>query len=68
MSNHQLRTSRPLVARTIRRLSVPIILAWLAIAGIVTIGVPPLELVTAAALGIAESRRCRIVQGGEARR
>ena len=47
MSNHQLRNSRPLVARTIRRLSVPIILAWLAIAGIVTVGVPSLEQVTA---------------------
>jgi len=48
MSNHQLRDSQPLIARTIRRLSVPIILAWLAIAGIVTICVPSLEQVTAA--------------------
>ena len=47
MSNHQLRKSRPLVAQTIRRLSVPIILGWLAIAGIVTFGVPALEQVTA---------------------
>ena len=47
MSNHQLRNSQPLVARTIRRLSVPIILVWLAITGIVTIGVPSLEQVTA---------------------
>ncbi len=47
MSNHQLQDSRPLVARTIRRLSVPIIFAWLVIAGILTIGVPPLEQVTA---------------------
>ena len=46
MSDHQLREqSRHFVARTIRRLSVPIILAWLAIAGIVTIGVPSLEQV-----------------------
>jgi putative drug exporter of the RND superfamily len=47
MSSHQLRNSRPFVAQTIRRLSVPIILAWLAIAGLVTIGVPQLEQVTA---------------------
>ncbi|MFQ2842068.1 RND family transporter [Mycobacterium sp. TY813] len=38
-------TGRPLVARTIRRFSAPIILAWLAIAVIVTLCVPPLELV-----------------------
>ncbi len=38
-------TARPLVARTIHRFSVLIILAWLAIAVIVTIGVPPLEQV-----------------------
>ena len=37
--------ARPLVARTIHRFSVLIILAWLAIAVIVTIGVPPLEQV-----------------------
>jgi putative drug exporter of the RND superfamily len=48
MSNHQLPNSRPFVARTIRRLSVPIILAWVAIACLVTIGVPALEQVTAA--------------------
>ena len=45
MSNHQLQTSRPFVARTIRRLSVPIVLAWLAITVIVNIGVPSLEQV-----------------------
>ena len=45
MSNHQLHDSRPLVARMIRRLSVPIILAWLAITVFVTIGVPSLEQV-----------------------
>ncbi len=38
-------TARPLVARTIHRFSALIILAWLAIAVIVTIGVPPLEQV-----------------------
>ena len=38
-------TARPFVARTIHRFSVLIILAWLAIAVIVTIGVPPLEQV-----------------------
>ena len=38
-------TAPPLVARTIRRFSVPIILAWLAITVIVSIGVPPLEQV-----------------------
>ena len=31
MSNHQLHNSRPFIARTIHRLSMPIILAWLAI-------------------------------------
>jgi putative drug exporter of the RND superfamily len=35
----------PLVARTIHRFSVPVILAWLAIAVIVSIGVPSLEKV-----------------------
>jgi putative drug exporter of the RND superfamily len=38
-------TARPLVARTIHRFSALIILAWLAIAIIVAIGVPPLEQV-----------------------
>ena len=36
MSNHQLHNSRPSVARTIRRFSVLIILAWLAIIAVVT--------------------------------
>jgi putative drug exporter of the RND superfamily len=35
----------PFIARTIHRFSVPIILAWLAISVIVSIGVPPLEQV-----------------------
>jgi putative drug exporter of the RND superfamily len=38
-------TTPPLVARTIHRFSVPIILAWLAIAVILGIGVPSLEQV-----------------------
>ncbi|WP_343599273.1 RND family transporter [Mycobacterium sp.] len=45
MSNHQLRNSPPLVARTIRRFSVPIILAWLAIIVGLGVGVPSLEQV-----------------------
>ena len=45
MSNHQLRSSPPWVARTVRRLSVPIILAWLGIMAFLTMGVPPLEQV-----------------------
>jgi putative drug exporter of the RND superfamily len=45
MSNHQLQNSRPFIARTIRRLSVPVILAWLALTVIVTTGVPSLEQV-----------------------
>ena len=45
MSNHQLHNSRPSVARTIRRFSVLIILAWLAIIAILTVGVPTLEQV-----------------------
>ncbi len=38
-------TTPPFVARMIRRFSVPIILAWLAITVIINIGVPPLEQV-----------------------
>src|ERR1700759_3065738 len=45
MSNHQLHNSRPIVARQIRRLSVPIVLAWLGLTVVVSIGVPPLEQV-----------------------
>lgn len=45
MSNHQLHDSRPRVARTIRRLSVPIVLAWLAVTVMVSVGVPSLEQV-----------------------
>jgi RND superfamily putative drug exporter len=45
MSNHQLHNRAPLVARTIHRFSVPIILAWLAIIVILTIGVPSLDIV-----------------------
>ena len=48
MSDHHAgneHTTPPFVARTIHRFSVPIILAWLAIAVIVSIGVPPLEQV-----------------------
>ena len=45
MSNHQLQNSRPFVARTIRRFSVLIILAWLAIIGVLNFCVPPLEQV-----------------------
>jgi putative drug exporter of the RND superfamily len=45
MSNHQLPNGRPFVARTIHRLAVPIILAWLAITVLVTVGVPSLERV-----------------------
>lgn len=45
MSNHQLPNTRPLVARTIRRFSVLVILAWLAIIGFLMIGVPSLEQV-----------------------
>ena len=45
MSNHRLPDSRPSVARTIRRFSVLIILGWLAIVVIASVGVPPLEQV-----------------------
>ena len=45
MSNHQLRNGAPLVARTIHRFSVPIILAWLAVMVILSLGVPSLEQV-----------------------
>jgi RND superfamily putative drug exporter len=40
MGNEQ--TTPPFIARVIRRLAVPIILAWLAITVIVNVGVPPL--------------------------
>ncbi|MCV7089266.1 MMPL/RND family transporter [Mycobacterium interjectum] len=45
MSNHQPPTSRPLVARTIHRFSVLIILAWLGIIGCLIMFVPSLEQV-----------------------
>ncbi|OBJ02767.1 hypothetical protein A5660_21090 [Mycobacterium alsense] len=45
MSNDQLHDSRPLIARTIRRLSVPIILAWLGLIGFLIVCVPSLEQV-----------------------
>ena len=45
MSNHQLHDSQPLVARTIHRFSVPIILAWLTAMVILSLGVPSLEQV-----------------------
>ena len=45
MSNHQLHDSRPLVAQSIRRLAVPIVLGWLAITVFVSIGIPSLEQV-----------------------
>jgi len=38
-------TTRPFVVRTIHRFSVPVILAWLAIAVIVAVAIPPLEKV-----------------------
>jgi putative drug exporter of the RND superfamily len=47
MSNHQLLDSRPFIARTIRRFSVPIVLGWLVIIVALTIGVPSLEQVEA---------------------
>ncbi|MGA7054317.1 MAG: MMPL family transporter, partial [Mycobacterium sp.] len=45
MSNHQLHNNPPLLARTIHRFSVPIILAWLAILVILSIGVPSIDQV-----------------------
>jgi putative drug exporter of the RND superfamily len=45
MSNHPTQNSRPLVARTIHRFSVLIILAWLAIIGVLNFCVPSLEQV-----------------------
>ncbi|MDT5332319.1 MAG: putative drug exporter of the superfamily [Mycobacterium sp.] len=49
MSSHgtsNQRTRRPLVAATVRKFAVPIILGWLALAVLVSIGVPSLEQVT----------------------
>ncbi|WP_156687084.1 MMPL/RND family transporter [Mycobacterium sp. Marseille-P9652] len=45
MSTHPLPSSRPLVARTIRRFSLLVILAWLVIIGVLTVCVPSLEQV-----------------------
>jgi RND superfamily putative drug exporter len=45
MSNQQTTDRRPFIARTIRRLSVPIILGWLAITVLLTVAVPSLEQV-----------------------
>ncbi|OBA71116.1 hypothetical protein A5633_23185 [Mycolicibacterium elephantis] len=43
MSNHQLYDTQPLAARAIRRFSLPIILAWLVVIGVLTVAVPTLE-------------------------
>ncbi|MEE6176627.1 MMPL/RND family transporter [Mycobacterium sp. 050134] len=45
MSNHQLTNSRPLVARTVYRYSVLVILAWVGIIAMLSMGVPALEQV-----------------------
>ncbi|KAA1250488.1 RND family transporter [Mycobacterium simiae] len=48
MSNYQIsdeNTRQPVIARVIRKLSVPIILAWLGLVLVLTIAVPPLEKV-----------------------
>ena len=45
MSDHTIPAKRPLIARAIRYLSLPIIVAWLAAVAALTVGVPPLELV-----------------------
>ena len=59
-------TARPFVARTIHRFSVLIILAWLAITVIMTIGVPPLEQVAKEHSVSLNPHRCAVVQGDEA--
>ena len=45
MSNHQLPNSRPFMARMVRKFSVFVILAWVALTLIVTLAVPSLEQV-----------------------
>ena len=55
----------PLVARTINRFSVLIIVAWLAITLIMTLGVPPLEQV-AKEHSVSLDSRCAVIQGDEA--
>jgi putative drug exporter of the RND superfamily len=45
MSNHQLHNSQPFIARTVRRFSLLVILAWVALTLIVTLAVPSLEQV-----------------------
>ena len=45
MSTQHTSHDRPLLARAVRRFAVPVILGWLAITLLVSIGVPPLEQV-----------------------
>jgi putative drug exporter of the RND superfamily len=45
MSNHQMVNARPLVARTIHKFSLLVVLAWLGIIVALTVGVPSLEQV-----------------------
>ncbi|EUA43803.1 putative membrane mmpL4 domain protein [Mycobacterium xenopi 3993] len=55
-------TAPPFAARTIHRFAVPIILAWLAIAFIVSAAVPPLEQVEkerSVSLSPTDARRSR---------
>ncbi len=64
MSNQQMEESPPFVARMIHRFSVPIILGWLAITVIVSVGVPPLEQVEKEHAVSLESPRCAVINGG----
>ena len=59
-------TAPPFVARTIHRFSVPIILAWLAIARHREYRRPLTGAGRERAFSIAESHRCAVVQGDEA--
>ena len=71
MSNHHARserTERPFVAGMVRKLSVPIILGWLAITLLVSVGVPSLEQVAKEHAVSHEYQRCVLGKGDGAHR
>ena len=51
---------RPLLARMIHRLAVPIILCWVAVIVLLSVTVPSLEVVGDAAVGVAEPQGCAL--------
>ncbi len=47
MSNHQLHTRQPFVARTLHRFAIPVILAWIGFVVVMGLTLPTLEQVSA---------------------